>query len=63
MLQAGRAAQGHDTATRIAAALQQHLQRQPHLDDASLVVIGCRQQPAQVPDEEVTASEPPPAQA
>ena len=63
VLQAARAAQGHDTATRIAAALQQHLQQQQHLDDASLVVIGCRQQPALASDEEVAASEPPPAQA
>ncbi|MDC7714568.1 fused response regulator/phosphatase [Vogesella sp. LYT5W] len=54
VLQAARAAQGHDTATRIATALQQHLQQQHPMDDASLVVIGCRRQPALPP-----AAEPP----
>lgn len=61
VLQAARAARGHDTVTHIVMALQRHLQQQPHLDDASLVVIGCRQQPAPPSNEGATASEPPPA--
>ena len=50
VLQAARSAHGQDTVTRIAAALQQHLQQQQPKDDASLVVIGCQRQPA-LPEE------------
>lgn len=39
LIQAAIAAKGQATASRIAQALQQHIANQPHIDDASLVVI------------------------